>query len=444
MQKIKSIEITKLYNIPENNYFIEFTPEKYINVVYSLNGMGKTTLFKLIDAILNRKMIVLDSILFESITINFERMSWVISRTIIKHFDEITLEELPYDDFGYPGDKNRPNFFGKRFYYPIVYKITSWGFNKQTIEYEKLYFGETTNNNLVKALEEDYENNKNLHFFIDSNTYKPLPLKDFNKYKLVLYPHTGTPEYLHSTLLYANRDYNRYAYDHRHKESKNDDLYASWWENYNDYDTLTIELKEAKRIIQESIEKKQIQKSIDEEREYITFPLTDKILFLEEKIKEIWDKNSYQLEDLTPEDYDYYMEQDWRISQRINKAMHQLEEIINNKSGFIGKKIYYENGIKIKLTSTGEELPLTALSSGEKNLLLLYFEILFTSDDRLLLIDEPEVSLHAEWCSQIIDNILPICKEKDLQVIIATHSPDFIAKDHFDMVSMFEKKMEAK
>ena len=435
MQKIKSIEITKLYNIPENNYFIEFTPEKYINVVYSLNGMGKTTLFKLIDAILNRKMIVLDSILFESITINFEQMSWVIYRTIVKPFDEITLEELPYDEFGGPNNIIHPKYFGKRYYYPIVYKITMWNHNKQTIEYEKLYFEEKINNNLVKALEDDYEKNKKLHFFIDSNTFKSLPLKEFNKYKLVLYPDTDSNEYLNCTLLYANRDYNRYAYDHRHTDNKSNDSnyrrFYNYFDNYNDYDTLTIELSEAKRII---------QKSLDETRGYIAFPLRDKILFLEEKIKEIWDEASYRLEDLTPEDYDYYMMRDWHLLQII----HQYEEIINKKSGLLGKEIYFDNGMKMKLTSTNKDLPLTALSSGEKNLLLLYYEIIFTQSDHLLLIDEPEVSLHAEWCSQIIDNILPICKEKNIQVIIATHSPDFIAKDHFDMVSMFEKKMEAK
>ena len=85
------------------------------------------------------------------------------------------------------------------------------------------------------------------------------------------------------------------------------------------------------------------------------------------------------------------------------------------------------------------------LSSGEKNLLLLYFQLIFELHATwqeggmcLQLLDEPEVSMHPDWLMDFVDNLQFIKKElarKDnFQFLIATHS-FAITFDHNEMLS---------
>ena len=77
--------------------------------------------------------------------------------------------------------------------------------------------------------------------------------------------------------------------------------------------------------------------------------------------------------------------------------------------------------------SNGRSIPIKQLSSGEKHNLIMFYELIFESDkDALILIDEPEISLHVYWQRQFIDELNDICKLKELQSIVATHSPDIV------------------
>ena len=49
-------------------------------------------------------------------------------------------------------------------------------------------------------------------------------------------------------------------------------------------------------------------------------------------------------------------------------------------------------------TNRGKELELTQLSSGEQHEVVLLFELIFNAkQNNLVLIDEPEISLHVNW-----------------------------------------------
>jgi predicted ATP-dependent endonuclease of OLD family len=57
----------------------------------------------------------------------------------------------------------------------------------------------------------------------------------------------------------------------------------------------------------------------------------------------------------------------------------------------------------------------------------LFYELIFESGDNgLLLIDEPEISLHIAWQKMFMDDLLRIVKYKGINVIVATHSPQII------------------
>ena len=69
------------------------------------------------------------------------------------------------------------------------------------------------------------------------------------------------------------------------------------------------------------------------------------------------------------------------------------------------------------------------LSSGEQNeIIMLYHLIYEVPDQGLLLIDEPENSLHVAWQKTIVDDMKEIASVKRLQIIIATHSPSIVSK----------------
>lgn len=79
------------------------------------------------------------------------------------------------------------------------------------------------------------------------------------------------------------------------------------------------------------------------------------------------------------------------------------------------------------MSDINREVPVEKLSSGEQNLIILAYRLIFETDQcDVLLIDEPENSLHVAWLMDLLDDYRKIAKEKELQVIIATHSPALI------------------
>ena len=83
--------------------------------------------------------------------------------------------------------------------------------------------------------------------------------------------------------------------------------------------------------------------------------------------------------------------------------------------------------------NTGEKLRLNQLSSGEKQEIILFYELIFESEKNThLLIDEPEISLHIEWQLKFLDDLLKIVENKQFKVTVATHSPQII-NNHWDI-----------
>ncbi len=69
------------------------------------------------------------------------------------------------------------------------------------------------------------------------------------------------------------------------------------------------------------------------------------------------------------------------------------------------------------------------LSSGEKQLLIILLNIvLLENKPTILLMDEPEISLHVEWQMIFIKTLLEL--NSNLQIILVTHSPDIVLKGY--------------
>jgi predicted ATP-binding protein involved in virulence len=105
-------------------------------------------------------------------------------------------------------------------------------------------------------------------------------------------------------------------------------------------------------------------------------------------------------------------------------------KLVNSR--FLQKKlsISKEEGFHFESTKTRKTIPVDKLSSGEQHLLVLYYKLLFIlKKGTLLLMDEPEISLHISWQKRIISDLQSILKLNPMEVIIATHSPAVIGKN---------------
>lgn len=72
-------------------------------------------------------------------------------------------------------------------------------------------------------------------------------------------------------------------------------------------------------------------------------------------------------------------------------------------------------------------LSVTDLSSGEQHQIVLFYELIFASEGvAIFLIDEPEISLHVEWQRAFIADIEKVQALTGATFLIATHSPQII------------------
>jgi predicted ATP-binding protein involved in virulence len=103
------------------------------------------------------------------------------------------------------------------------------------------------------------------------------------------------------------------------------------------------------------------------------------------------------------------------LTRIINKRFLYKEMSISRKDGFVFT------------TLNGTRLPLENLSSGEQHELVLFYELLLkTLPGSLIMIDEPEISLHVVWQEQFLQDVQDITRLAEVDVLIATHSPDII------------------
>ena len=130
----------------------------------------------------------------------------------------------------------------------------------------------------------------------------------------------------------------------------------------------------------------------------------------------------------------------YSVLENLIVKLDLFTTIINSSLKFKQIEISREEGFVVKDQSAdGKTLSLSKLSSGEKQKLFLFFDLIFnTNNDLLLLIDEPELSLHVTWQQQFLDDLLKATEINRLQVIIATHSPQIIGSHRDIQVDLGE------
>lgn len=121
-----------------------------------------------------------------------------------------------------------------------------------------------------------------------------------------------------------------------------------------------------------------------------------------------------------------------RVLEALAMRARLLLESLNGK--YRHKRLRLDRGRGIVAESEQGTLGLDSLSSGEQHELVLHYNLLFrVRSNTVVLIDEPELSLHVAWQKRFLPDLLKIGELSHFDALIATHSP-YIAGERSDLM----------
>lgn len=121
------------------------------------------------------------------------------------------------------------------------------------------------------------------------------------------------------------------------------------------------------------------------------------------------------------------------VSVRIENLFLKINDLFSNTN----KEIQIDSTNKLVFETEGENIELELLSAGEKQMLYILFKV-FLMDEQpcVLLMDEPEISMHLSWQQKLIVLIREL--NPNCQLIIATHSPSIFGKGWGDKITFMD------
>jgi predicted ATP-binding protein involved in virulence len=429
--KLNKIKINKLFG--SFNHEVRLNNESRITIIIGENGLGKTVLLEMIEAFFKSNYFYFNEIDFESMTFEFDdSISWILIK-----------------------ENSRANF-------PML-KLTQ--INKNKSQYKPVILNCIPQRNIDIF---NIRNSREASNFrrLGSNIWEDVRTGELIRNDDM---HYNYRDYMHNDIYNASDELPKW-YSDRHEKiiislietqrlilltEREDRTSRKTVEKYSNELTRTI-----KTFLTESTElsskldrtyPNRLVERLEKSSNVTNEVLNNELIRLEKKRKlldavgliEI-EKDSNILEIQNPQDVIrdvlmLYVEDSFKKIEIFDNIATKIEiflDIINrrfkHKTLFIDK----ENGFLFKSNFVLDErgnkqiIPVNKLSSGEQNELVLFYLLLFKTDENsLILIDEPEVSLHISWQNCFIEDLKQITKLNNLDVIIATHSPDIIANN---------------
>lgn len=129
----------------------------------------------------------------------------------------------------------------------------------------------------------------------------------------------------------------------------------------------------------------------------------------------------------------------------LKNIQQQLSSFTGCLNSFLSyKRITYsiQDGFNIIQDNTNEPIDFKDLSSGEKQLMLLFSNaILASSQATIFIIDEPEISLNIKWQRKLLNYLLQLTPNNNTQYLIATHSIELLTNQKQNVIKLENKKV---
>ena len=159
------------------------------------------------------------------------------------------------------------------------------------------------------------------------------------------------------------------------------------------------------------------------------FYLTDERKLMQKKDNIRVEEETLVIEDIPVNPYPKELKEILNSPEKSKKFEPQIQAFsdIINRCEFANKQLEVDKRFGFRFVSNDELhtiLALNQLSSGEKQMIIQVYELLFRAQSgTLVLIDEPELSLHMMWQMNYLKNLSQIAQLRGFQCIVATHSP---------------------
>ncbi len=129
-----------------------------------------------------------------------------------------------------------------------------------------------------------------------------------------------------------------------------------------------------------------------------------------------------------------------RALESVREIISTYTETLNSFLRWKRIDVSLRNGAVVQ-DSFGNSLSPNLLSSGERQLLLLFTNTVLARDSAsLFLIDEPELSLNVKWQRTLVEALLRCAKGSRIQYILASHSLELITQHKHSAIPLIPKE----
>lgn len=432
--RITAISVKELFGLPTFNYHIELKMDKRITIIHGPNGSGKTVLFKMIDGLFNGHYIVFWKYPFREFVVTLEDNQTI---TVKREFDseqkKYLVPEISYSKnkkpFKLDIDESQFRYIG------ISRQLRDLGLDnpfraKRNLSFEEK---ELIINLLLQKERLDIDINS---AFVEESWFESLR-KKLN----VIFISTGR-------LLTDKTDEDSRGFERNITIPSiieiSQELSIKIQEKIVEGDTEAKSLDRVfpNKIVNSIVREKTKVLSYEEIREELNELEKERERLLASGLLEAAKaEEQFQIPDIIDDEQQrliiqhvltIYIEDNKKklgvyreLANRIELFKNIINELLRYKTLFINK-----NGFEFRQkTDMALPIPPQELSSGEQHSLVMIYNLLFRQQnkiDELILIDEPEISLHIAWQKRFISDLERINVLSNFDTIIATHAPSII------------------